>query len=86
MTGHIPKDYKVANLTPIIQEGQKDTASNYALTPVVGKILETILWGLGSEQLEKCNLIRDGQCGFLMWVLTNLGFFKAIAAVGSNGT
>ena len=86
MTGHIPKDYKVANLTPIIQEGQKDTASNYGLTPVVGKILETILWGLGSEQLEKCNLIRDGQRGFLMWVLTNLGFFKGIAAMGGNGT
>lgn len=86
MTGHIPKDYKVANLTPIIQEGQKDTASNYGLTPVEGKILETILWGLGSEQLEKCNLIRDGQRGFLMWVLTNLGFFKGIAAMGGNGS
>lgn len=42
MTGHIPKDYKVANLTPIIQEGQKDAANNYSLTPVVGEILESI--------------------------------------------
>lgn len=86
MTGHIPKDYKVANLTPIIQDGQKDTASNYGLTPVVGKILETIWWGLGSEQLEKCNLIRDGQCGLLVWVLTNFGFFQGIAAVGGDGS
>lgn len=85
MTGHIPKDYKVANLTPIIQEGQKDTASNYGLTPVVGKILESILWGFGSEQLGKCNLIRDGQRGFLKAVLTNLEFLKGIAGMGGNG-
>lgn len=65
MTGHIPEDYKVANLTPIIQEGQKDTASNYGLTPVVGKILETISGGFVSEQLGKGNLIRDGQHGLL---------------------
>lgn len=83
MTGHIPKDCKVANLTPIIQEGQKDAASNYSLTPVVGEILESI-WGgrLGSEQLEKCNLIRDGQCGGLRRVLTDWGFFPGIAARG----
>lgn len=82
MTGHIPKDYKVANLTPIIQEGQKDAASNYSLTPVVGKILESIWGGLGSEQLEKGNLIRDGQCGGSRWVLTAWGFFPGIAAKG----
>lgn len=82
MTGHIPKDYKVANLTPIIQEGQKDAVSNYSLTPVVGKILESIWGGLGSEQLEKCNLIRDGQCGGLRWVLTAWGVFPGIAARG----
>lgn len=82
MTGHIPKDYKVANLTPIIQEGQKDAANNYSLTPVVGEILESIWGGLGSEQLEKCNFIRDGQCGALRWVLTDWGFFPGIAARG----
>lgn len=27
MTGHIPKDYKVANPTAIIQAGQKDPAA-----------------------------------------------------------
>lgn len=48
----------------------------------MGKISESILWGLGSEQLEKCNLVRDGQHGFLMWVLTNLGFLEGIAAMG----
>lgn len=70
MTGHIPKDNKEAHPTPIIQEGQKDAASNYSLTPVVGKMLGSI-WGyLGSEQLEKCNLIRDGQWGGWRWVLT----------------
>jgi len=67
-TGVIPDDWRVANVVPLFKKGNRDNPGNYrpvSLTSVVGKLLERILRDRIYEYLEKHNLIRDSQQGFM---------------------
>ncbi|MCP3679704.1 MAG: reverse transcriptase family protein, partial [Gammaproteobacteria bacterium] len=66
-TGTVPKDWKIANVTPIFKKGNKSHPGNYrpiSLTSVVCKLLETIIRDKIVKHLEENELIRDSQHGF----------------------
>eukprot|EP00061_Rhincodon_typus_P012594 g38433.t1 len=76
-TGEVPEDWGVANVVPLFKKGNKDDSGNYrpvTLTSVVGKLLERILRDGIYRHLEKHDLIRDSQQGFVQGrsCLTNL--------------
>jgi hypothetical protein len=63
----VPKDFKLANITPIFKKGDRKLASNYrpiSLTSVACKIMESIIRDEIVKHLDKYNLIKDSQHGF----------------------
>ncbi|WP_293138076.1 reverse transcriptase family protein, partial [Moritella sp.] len=65
-SGHIPEDWKLANVVPIHKKGSKNNVENYrpiSLTSLIMKQFEKII---RSELMRKCeNVINDSQHGFL---------------------
>ena len=48
LTGEVPLDWRVANVTPIYKKGRKDDPGNYrpvSLTSVPGKVMEQVISG-----------------------------------------
>ena len=65
--GHIPNDWKCANITPVFKKGCKSKPSNYrpiSLTSQVAKILESIVRDTMQECLTRHNVINCHQHGF----------------------
>jgi hypothetical protein len=76
-SGVVPADWKDAAVTPLFKNGKKSDVQNYrpiSLTSLVGKIMESILKDVIMEHLEKHDLVRDSQHGFMRGksCLTNL--------------
>ena len=66
-TGHVPKDWKIANVTPIFKSGNKNSAENYrpiSITSIVSRIIEKKIKNDLTKFLEGNLLIRDSQHGF----------------------
>ena len=64
----VPSEWKDANVTPIFKKGSKGMAGNYrpvSLTCILCKIMESILKDGIVEHLERHNLLRDSQHGFM---------------------
>ena len=75
--GHLPSDWRDANVVPLFKKGSRDQPQNYrpvSLTSVVGKILESIVKDNVVQHLEKYKLLANSQHGFLSGrsCLTNL--------------
>ena len=75
--GTMPQDWKDANVTPIFKKGSKKHTNNYrpiSLTSVVCKLLESLIKDNIVTFLEKHNLIKSTQHGFIKnkSCLTNL--------------
>ena len=76
--GTVPHEWKYANVVPIFKKGNRCKAENYrpvSLTSVVCKqLLESLLRDHMVDFLEKYNLLKDTQHGFLRGrsCLTNL--------------
>ena len=75
--GTVPHEWKHANVVPIFKKGSRRKAENYrpvSLTSVVCKLLESLLRDHMIDFLEKHNLLKDTQHGFLKGrlCLTNL--------------
>ena len=67
-SGSIPKDWKLANITPIFKKGSKFDVSNYrpiSLTCIVCKVMESLIKDHIMDHLEKQILIIASQHGFL---------------------
>ena len=65
--GKVPKDWKLANVTPIYKKGDKKVTLNYrpiSLTSVTSKIIEKIIRDRLARFLESNNIISDNQHGF----------------------
>ena len=67
LTGDVPVDWKLANVTPIFKKGRKDDPGSYrpiSLTSVSGKVMEPIISGTIMDQLKVNQGIRPSQHGF----------------------
>ena len=66
--GHVPSIWRRANVCPIFKKGTKGDPANYrpvSLTCVVGKVMESLIRDKIVEHLERHNLIRASQHGFM---------------------
>ena len=67
LTGKFPKQCKMANITPIFENGNKLDSSNYrpiSLLPNISKILEKVMNFRLSKFLEKFHCLYKKQFGF----------------------
>ncbi|KAF1449307.1 hypothetical protein FQV21_0007288, partial [Spheniscus demersus] len=93
LTGEVPDDWRLANVTPIYKKGRKEDPGNYrpvSLTSVPGKIMERfILRALTRHEHERNNQgIRPSQHGFTRGrsCLTNLiSFYDQVTHLVDEG-
>ncbi|GAB0186148.1 mitochondrial enolase superfamily member 1 [Grus japonensis] len=77
LTGEVPDDWRLANVTPIYKKGWKEGQGNYrpvSLTSVLGKIMERFILSVLTRQVQDNQGIRPSQHGFMKdrSCLTNL--------------
>ncbi|RMB94840.1 hypothetical protein DUI87_28644 [Hirundo rustica rustica] len=80
LTGEVPGDWKLANVTPVYKKGRKEDPGNYrpvSLTSVPGKIMEQFILSAIAQHLQDGQGIRPSQHGFTKGrsCLTNLVSF-----------
>ncbi|TRZ12815.1 hypothetical protein HGM15179_014306 [Zosterops borbonicus] len=67
LTGEVPEDWKLVNVTPIHKKGGKEDPSNYrsvSLTSVPGKIMEQFILSVIMQHLQDGQGLRPSQHGF----------------------
>ena len=77
MSGEVPEDWRLANVTPIYKKGHKEDPGNYSsvsLTSVPGKLMKQIILGEITWHMHGIQGIRPSQHGFMKGrsCLTNL--------------
>ncbi|TRZ10607.1 hypothetical protein HGM15179_016504 [Zosterops borbonicus] len=80
LTGEVPEDWKLTNVTPIHKKGGKEDPSNYrpvSLISVPGKIMEQFILSVIMQRLQYGQGLRPSQQGFRRGrsCLTNLVSF-----------
>ena len=84
LTGEVPEDWRLANMTPIYKKGCREDPGNYrpvSLTSVPGKIMEQIVLRETTRHMRDNRGIRPSQHGFMKGrsCLTNLISFYDLA-------
>ncbi|KAK4828567.1 hypothetical protein QYF61_027657 [Mycteria americana] len=67
LTGEVPDNWRLANVTPIYKKGQKEDAGNYrpvSLTLVPGKIMERFILSALNKHVQDNQGIRPSKHGF----------------------
>ena len=62
ITGEVPPDWKLANVTPIFKKGKKSSVSNYrpvSLTVNLCKVIESILRDNMTEHVQRHSVIKS---------------------------
>ncbi|KAK4816201.1 hypothetical protein QYF61_012666 [Mycteria americana] len=77
LTGEVPADWRLANVTPIFKKGWKEDLGNYrpvSLTSVLGKLMEQIILSAITRHVEDNQGIKPSKHGFMKGrsCLTNL--------------
>lgn len=68
LSGEVPADWRLANVTPIYMKGQRADPGNYrpvSLTSVPGKLIEQIILSFITRHLQGNQVIRPSQHGFM---------------------
>ncbi|KFP30659.1 RNA-directed DNA polymerase from mobile element jockey, partial [Colius striatus] len=53
-TGHVPEDWRKANVTPVFKKGRKDDPGNYrpvSLTSIPGKVMEQLILNIVTKHM-----------------------------------
>ncbi|GAB0206013.1 mitochondrial enolase superfamily member 1 [Grus japonensis] len=79
LTGEVPVDWRLANVTPIYKKGRKEDLGNYrpvSLTSVLGKVIEQII--LSAIMWHVTHLVDEGKA------IVYLDFSKAFDTISHN--
>ncbi|KAK4823319.1 hypothetical protein QYF61_000921 [Mycteria americana] len=91
LTGEVPADWRLANVTPIFKKGRKEDLGNYrpvSLTSVLGKLTEQIILSAITRHVENNQGIKPSQHGFRKGrsCLTNLiSFYDKVTCLVDEG-
>ncbi|KAK4818214.1 hypothetical protein QYF61_008704 [Mycteria americana] len=91
LTGEVPVDWTLANVTPIFKKGRKEDPGNYrpvSLTSVPGKLMEQIILSAITWHVEDNQGIKPSQHGFRKGrsCLTNLiSFYDKVTRLMDEG-
>ncbi|KAK4807071.1 hypothetical protein QYF61_018412 [Mycteria americana] len=91
LTGEVPADWRLANVTPIFKKGRKEDLGNYrpvSLTLVPGKLMEQIILSAITWHVENNQGIKPSQHGFRKGrsCLTNLiSFYDKVTRLVDEG-
>ncbi|KAK4825038.1 hypothetical protein QYF61_023042 [Mycteria americana] len=91
LTGEVPADWRLANVTPICKKGRKEDPGNYrpvSLTSVPGKLMEQIILSAITWHVEDNQGIKPSQHGFRKGrsCLTNLiSFYDKVTHLVDEG-
>ncbi|KAK4819670.1 hypothetical protein QYF61_009779, partial [Mycteria americana] len=91
LTGEVPADWRLANVTPIFKKGRKEDPGNYrpvSLTSVPGKLMEQIILSAITWHVENNQGIKPSQHGFRKGrsCLTNLiSFYDKVTRLVDEG-
>ncbi|KAK4829760.1 hypothetical protein QYF61_006484 [Mycteria americana] len=91
LTGEVPADWRLVNVTPIFKKGRKEDPGNYrpgSLTSVLGKLMEQIILTAITRHVEDNQGINPSQHGFRKGrsCLTNLiSFYDKVTRLVDEG-
>ncbi|KAK4832376.1 hypothetical protein QYF61_022231 [Mycteria americana] len=91
LTGEVPADWRLANVTPIFKKGWKEDPGNYrpvSLTSVPGKLMEQIILSAITRCVKDNQVIKPSQHGFRKGrsCLTNLiSFYDKVTRLVDEG-
>uniref|UniRef100_A0A8B9CEL4 Reverse transcriptase domain-containing protein n=1 Tax=Anser brachyrhynchus TaxID=132585 RepID=A0A8B9CEL4_9AVES len=91
LSGEVPVDWRLANVTPIYKKGRRVDPGNYrpvSLTSVPGKLMEQIILSVITRHLQGNQAIRPSQHGFMKGrsCLTNLiSFYDQVTHLVDEG-
>ncbi|KAK4818855.1 hypothetical protein QYF61_020074 [Mycteria americana] len=91
LTGEVPADWRLANVTPIFKKGRKEDPGNYrpvSLTSVLGKLMEQIILSAITRHVENNQGLKPSQHGFRKGrsCLTNLiSFYNKVTCLVDEG-
>ncbi|KAF1556515.1 hypothetical protein FQV20_0001978, partial [Eudyptula albosignata] len=91
LTGEVPDDWRLANVTPTYKKGWKEDLGNYrpvSLTSVPGKIMEQFILRVLTRHKQDNQGIRPSQHGFMRGssCLTNLiSFYEQVTRLVDEG-